>query len=114
MAQLLLLSDASTDAYGTATYILLTNTQGKKHVSFLMGKSGVTALKQITVPKMELMLTRELQVQLEQSSFRTDSTTILIHSENETAHFKTFVANRITIIRKATTPTQWRYRRVTN
>ncbi|KAJ8385589.1 hypothetical protein AAFF_G00184510 [Aldrovandia affinis] len=119
-AQLHHFSDASENGYGTVTYILLTNTQGKKHISFLMGKSRVAPLKQVTIPRMELMaavvavkvdkmMKQELQVPLERSIFWTDSTTVLKYIENETARFKTFVANRISIIREATTPTQWRY-----
>ncbi|KAJ8367292.1 hypothetical protein AAFF_G00323530 [Aldrovandia affinis] len=107
-AQLHHFSDASENGYGTVTYILLTNTQGKKHVPFLMGKSRVAPLKQVTIPRMELtaavvavkvdkIMKQELQVPLERSIFWMDSTTVLKYIENETARFKTFVANRISI-----------------
>lgn len=47
-------SDASEYAYGTVSYLLLENKQGKKHCSFLMGKSRVVPLKQVTIPRLEL------------------------------------------------------------
>ena len=77
-------------------------------------------LKQITIPRMELtaavlavkidtMLKKELQLQLDQSIFWTDSTTMLKYIKNETKRFQTFVANRISLVRDATDVSQWRY-----
>lgn len=45
---------ASDTGYGTVTYILIKNDKGDKHCSFLMAKSRVAPLKQITIPRMEL------------------------------------------------------------
>lgn len=53
-AQLHHFSDASNDGYGTVSYLLLTNERDQKHTAFLMGKSRVALLQQITVPRMEL------------------------------------------------------------
>lgn len=119
-AQLHHFSDASEYAYGTVTYLVLENKQGKKHCSFLIGKARVAPLKQVTIPRLELtaavvavkidkMLRQELQVPLQPSIFWTDSTTVLRYIDNETARFKTFVANRVTLIREATNPSQWNY-----
>ncbi|XP_039509456.1 uncharacterized protein LOC120464180 [Pimephales promelas] len=119
-AQLHHFSDASENAYGTVTYLVLSNEQNQKHCSLLMGKSRVSPLKQITIPRLELtaatiavkvdkILRQELQIPLQQSVFWTDSTTVLNYIDSESARFKTFVANRISLIRDATTPLQWRY-----
>nr|XP_021335998.1 uncharacterized protein LOC110440142 [Danio rerio] len=119
-AQLHHFSDASESAYGTATYLVLTNEQNQKYCSLLMGKSRVSPLKQITIPRLELtaatiavkmdkILKQELQMPLQPSIFWTDSTTVLSYIENESARFKTFVANRISLIRDATTPLQWKF-----
>ncbi len=119
-AQLHHFSDASESTYGTATYLVLTNELNQKHCSLLMGKSRVSPLKQITIPRLELtaaavavkmdkVLRRELQIPLQQSVFWTDSTTVLNYIGNESARFKTFVANRVSQIRDATTPLQWRF-----
>ena len=105
-AQLHHFSDASEYAYVTVSYLLLENTEGKKHCAFIMGKSRVAPLKLVTIPRLELtavvvavkvdkMLQQELQIPLEQSTFWTDSTTVLRYIDRETARFKTFVANRI-------------------
>ncbi|TWW61447.1 hypothetical protein D4764_04G0000940 [Takifugu flavidus] len=112
-------SDASEVAYGTASYLVLENDKGRIHCSLAMGKSRVSPLKQITVPRLELtaavvavkvdrMLQEEMQIPLQQSIFWTDSTTVLKYIDSETARYKTFVANRITLIREATKPSQWR------
>ncbi len=53
-AQLHHFADASETGYGTVTYILIKNDKGDKHCSFLMAKSRVAPLKQITIPRMEL------------------------------------------------------------
>ena len=123
-AQLHHFSDASEYAYGTVSYLLLENTEGKKHCAFLMGKSRVAPLKLITIPRLELtaavvavkvdkMLQQELKIPLQQSIFWTDSTTVLRYIDSETARFKTFVANRIVLIREATKPSQWKHVRTT-
>lgn len=85
-----------------------------------MGTSRVSPLKQITIPRLELtaaavavkmdkVLRQELQIPLRQSVFWTDSTTVLNYIGNESARFKTFVANRVSQIRDATTSLQWRF-----
>ena len=93
-AQIHHFSDASQDGYGVVSYLLSKNDQGEKHVSFLMGKSRVAPLKQITIPRMELtaamiavkmdrMVRKELEVPLMESAFWTDSTTVLKNIEND-------------------------------
>lgn len=48
-------SDASSEAYGQCSHIRLTNGDDKVHCSIVIGKARVTPLKQITIPKLELM-----------------------------------------------------------
>ncbi|XP_051784871.1 uncharacterized protein LOC127528375, partial [Erpetoichthys calabaricus] len=119
-AQMHHFADASEDGYGTVTYLVLTNEEGKKHCSFLMAKSRVAPLKQVTIPRLELtatvvaikmdkMLKGEFQMPLEESTFWTDSTTVLKYISSESTRFKTFVANRISVIRDHSQPSQWRY-----
>ena len=119
-AQIHHFSDASESGYGTVSYLRLTNAQGGVHCAFLLGKSRVAPLKQMTIPRMELaaavvavnidkMIRKELQLNLQESTFWTDSTTVLKYIGNDTLRFKTFVANRISTIRDATQLSQWRY-----
>lgn len=119
-AQLHHFSDASQDGYGTVSYLRLENDDGRLHDAFLLAKARVAPLKQSTIPRMELtaavlavrvdgMLQKELQLELEKSTFWTDSTTVLKYISNETKRFHTFVANRTAAIREATSVEQWRY-----
>ncbi|XP_067260191.1 uncharacterized protein [Chanodichthys erythropterus] len=119
-AQLHHFSDASEVGYGVVSYLRLLNADGLTHCAFMMGKSRVAPLKQTTIPRMELtaavvavktdkMLKDELELELNESVFWTDSTTVLRYIDSEGLRFKTFVANRIAIIRESTKPQQWRY-----
>ncbi len=75
-------------------------------------------LKQITIPRLEIqaatlaskmdkMLRRELQ--LEPSVLWTDSQSLLKYINNDQTRFRTFVANRLPVVRDLTTKDQWKY-----
>ncbi|KAJ8352164.1 hypothetical protein SKAU_G00236400 [Synaphobranchus kaupii] len=119
-AQLHHFSDASERGYGVVTYLRVVNRNGQVHCSFLLGKSRVTPLKPVTVPRLELaaagvavkmdkLMKKELQMELEESVLWTDSTTVLRYIDNDSTRFKTFVANRVSAIRENTRPAQWKY-----
>ncbi|KAK0140258.1 hypothetical protein N1851_022806 [Merluccius polli] len=104
--------DASETGYGTASYLRLTNDKADVHVTFVLGKSRVIPLKQITIPRLELaaaslavkvdrMLQRELHMELQVSTFWTDSTSVLKYIHNKTKRFHTYVANRQLVQRKS-------------
>ena len=48
-------------------------------------------------------------VKLSQSTFRSDSQSVLKYIANEQTRFHTFVANRISLIRDNTDVSKWRY-----
>ena len=52
--QLRFFSDASQLAYGAVAYLQLVNDSGDLHFSFAMGKSRLTPLKPVPIPRMEL------------------------------------------------------------
>ena len=119
-AQLHHFADASEDGYGTVTYLLLHSIHEQVHCAFVMGKARVAPLKSITIPRMELtaavvasrmdkLWRKELQMPLQESVFWTDSTSVLKYIRNETARFKTFVANRVSEILTLSNSSQWRY-----
>ena len=85
-----------------------------------MGKSRLAPVKPRTIPRLELSATttairldtvikQELDVALDTSVFWTDGTSVLRYVNNEKKRFRTFVANRIFVIRDASEPNQWNY-----
>ena len=113
-------SDASQDAYGTASYLRILNEEGNVHCSFLLGKSRLAPIKRMTIPRLELsaaviavkmdsLLHRELGLEIDESVFWTDSMIVLQYIKNTTKRFQTFVANRVAIIHDGSHPSQWRY-----
>lgn len=104
------LCDASEVGMGTSSYLRLANCRDEVHIAFITGKAKVTPLKQTAIPRLELaaavlavrmdqMLKIELQIQLEESAYWTDSQSVLKYIASTTARFKTFVTNRVSMIR---------------
>ena len=107
-------SDASDIGYGQASYLRMVNEDGKVHCCLLIGKSRVTPLKVVSVPRLELtaavlsvkicqQLKQELNIEEDISEveefFWTDSQVVLNYISNESKRFKVFVANRVQMIR---------------
>ena len=118
-AQLHHFADASRIAYGTVSYIRMTNYEGKVHCAFPFEKSRSAHVKPMTIPRLELcaavvavqvdqMLRKELELSLEESVFWTDSMSVLQYIRNESTRFHTFVENRLAIIHDGSVPSQWR------
>ena len=108
-------SDASMSGYGTVSYLRMVNSNGDIHCAFVMGKARVAPLKQITIPRLELtaatiavkvnsMITKQLDVQVDDTIFWTDSYTVLRYICNVSTRFHTFVANRIGSYKRRITP----------
>ncbi|KAL9958369.1 hypothetical protein ACROYT_G035375 [Oculina patagonica] len=113
-------ADASQIAYGTVSYVRLVNEEGQIHCSFLVGKSRLAHVKQMTIPRLELSaavlavkldqtLREELELKIDESMFWTDSTSVLQYIKNEDRRFHTFVANRLAVIHDGSKPSQWKY-----
>src|SRR5664279_1783026 len=113
-------SDASNDGYGTVSYIRLQDVKKRVHCAILMSKSRVAPIRQMTIPRLELLaatlsvkmdglIRRELDIEIDQSVFWTDSTTVLHYINSLDKRFETFVANRVAVIHDGSTPSQWRY-----
>jgi hypothetical protein len=112
--------DASADGYGAVVYLRLIDSSNKIHCAFIIGKSRVTPLKVISIPRLELsaatlsvrldnMVRRELDLHVSKSLFWTDSTSVLKFINNKDKRFLTFVANRIAIIHDGSHTSSWRY-----
>lgn len=119
-AQLQHFSGASENGYGTVSYLRLVNSGKKTEVAFMLGKSRVAPIKQVTIPRLELtaavravrvdrMHKKELEINLDSSVFWTDRMTVLRYIQNETKRFHTFDANRVSVIRDLTDIGQWKH-----
>ena len=95
-------SDASNTGYGQASYLRVVNEDGKVHCCLLLGKSRVTSLKFVSVPRLELaaaILSVKISQQLKQKLdieeyiseveefFWTDSQMVLNYISNESKWF---------------------------
>ena len=112
--------DGSQTGYGCSSYIRVINKFGQIHVALVTAKSRLAPLRQVIIPRLELasavlavkidgLIRRELDVQLGESVFWSDSEITLAYIKNETRRFKVFVANRVSYIREFTSPSQWHH-----
>ena len=112
-------ADGSTRGYGVVSY-LLTQVDDSISCSIIMAKARLAPIKTVTIPRLELMaatlaakqdqlLRQELNIDLEESQFWSDSTIVLQYIHNEEKRLHTFVANRVSSIRSASTTSQWHY-----
>ena len=113
-------SDASNVGYGTCSYLRYKNDNGQVHCSLVMAKARVAPTKLTSIPRLELsaavvsarisvMLKNELEMQVDEEFFWTDSQVVLAYINNEARRFHVFVANRVQLIRENTNPNQWYY-----
>lgn len=113
-------SDASFKGYGQCSYLRLVNENGKICCAFVQGKARVTPLKAVTVPRLELtaavlsarvseQLKGELDIEITDEVFWTDSRVVLGYIANSVRRFHVFVANRVQEIQDKTSISQWRY-----
>ena len=114
-------SDASQKGYGTASYLRQENDRGDVCCTLVLGKGRVAPLKRTTIPRLELtaaviavkmdvLLKKELDSGEDiKSYFWTDSECVLRYISSESARFRTFVANRVRIIRDGSEVQQWQY-----
>lgn len=89
-------------------------------VSLVFGQAKVTPINPVSVPRLELCgavlaaqavdkVVKELDMAVSEMVFYTDSKVVLGYIRNESRRFYVYVANRVEIIRKISTPDQWRY-----
>ena len=110
-------SDTSDIGCWQASYLQMVNEDGKVHWCLVIGKSRVTTLNFVSVPRLELtawVLSMKISQQLKQELdiegdiseveefFWTDSQVLLNNISNESKRFKIFVANRVQMIRNNT------------
>ena len=113
-------SDACQNGYGQCSCLRLVDDKNRIHCSLAMGKSRVTPLKPVTIPRLELtaalvsskiscVLRKELEYAPMKEIFWTDSKTVLGYINNDARRFHVFVGNRVQEIREQSSPNQWHY-----
>ncbi|KAK2561737.1 hypothetical protein P5673_015113 [Acropora cervicornis] len=113
-------ADASRCGYAAVSYLRFVNERGVTHRSFVMGKTRNAPIREWTIPRLELqaavlatrlskMIVNELDLQVDQTFFWSDSMTSLQYIKNETKRFQTFVANRVAEIHETSSPEQWHH-----
>ena len=113
-------SHASELGYGAVAYLFSETAQHDTQCNLIFSKSKVAPLKSISIPRLELTaavlasriatkIKRECRLPIKSTIFWTDSMIVLYYINNSTTRYRTFVANRLTEIRGASDPNQWRY-----
>ena len=110
--------DTSAKGFGTVCYARYVFPDGKIDVAFVIAKTCVPPLRQLSIPCLELQATllavrladiikKELTLRMSKTVFWSDSETVLLYILNESRRFHTFVANRVAKIQDSTQPAQW-------
>ncbi|CAG2225244.1 Tenascin-R,Ryncolin-2,Angiopoietin-related protein 1,Angiopoietin-related protein 6,Ficolin-3,Techylectin-5B,Ryncolin-1,Fibrinogen C domain-containing protein 1,Ficolin-2,Fibrinogen-like protein 1,Fibrinogen alpha chain,Tenascin,Ficolin-1,Fibrinogen-like protein A,Microfibril-associated glycoprotein 4,Ryncolin-3,Angiopoietin-related protein 2,Angiopoietin-4 [Mytilus edulis] len=112
------LNDGSELGYGACVYLRLVDGNDKITCTLVIGKARLASIKQMSIPRLELsgavtacrqILNDELEIKIDNVTFWTDSTIVLGYIRNTSRRFKTFVANRLSIIHNTTSLDQWRH-----
>ena len=121
--QLHYFSDGSETAYGAVVYVRFVDNEGNIICSPLLAKSRLNPLNNTaykTIPRIELngaklsvilkqTLDHELDYNIDEEYFWTDSSTVLKYLQNDDKRYVRFVANRISYILSSTNKGQWNY-----
>ncbi|CAG4990908.1 unnamed protein product [Colias eurytheme] len=113
-------TDASETAYAAAVYWRTENNRGEYNVSLIASKARVAPLKPISMPRLELQaallgsrlahtIENELDLQVTNKTYWTDSSIVLSWIKCDPRTFKTFVAHRLAEIEELTKPQDWRW-----
>ncbi|XP_064479062.1 uncharacterized protein LOC135392275 [Ornithodoros turicata] len=113
-------ADASTAAYGAVVYLCVRDLTGRTTTTLVLAKSRIAPLKQLTLPRLELMASLvasrlfqyiggNLKLDVSGVHFWTDSMITLHWIQGDAARWKPFVRNRVTEIQKNSDSHPWHY-----
>ncbi|XP_078380254.1 uncharacterized protein LOC144663213 [Oculina patagonica] len=113
-------SDASKDAIGASVYLRLISHKGEISTAFLFGQSRVAPAQSTSIPRLELCaaalavqagakVVKEIDLKIDEVTYYTDSRVVLGYLQNDSRRFYVYVANRVQLIRRLSSPSQWRY-----
>ncbi|KAL7724625.1 hypothetical protein ACLKA6_013859 [Drosophila palustris] len=111
--------DASQVAFAAAAYLRITNGQ-ESDIVFIMGKTRLAPKKLLSIPRLELqaavlgvrlatLIHEHHHLTLTQTTFWSDSMTVLQWINSTSRRFKPFVGHRVAEIISTTLPDQWRW-----
>jgi len=117
-AELHVFADASNTGYIAVNYLRSIDCDGQCNVSFVIGKSRLSPMKPVTVPRLELAAAvtavklgekarKELSAEDLPIMYYTDSTIVLHYIGNNEKRWPVYVANRVNLIRRYSKPVQW-------
>jgi hypothetical protein len=112
--------DDSVEAFCAVAYFRFLYQDGSIQCRFVMGKTRVAPLRQLSIPKLELQaavmcvrlletVKREHTYDFESCHLWSDSSTVLQWIRSASRRHPTFIANRISEIQDSTDPLQWRH-----
>ena len=112
--------DSSTVGYGACSYLRCVYSDGSIEISFVMGKSRVTPLKPMSMPRLELVaavlgaklgmkICNELDLHVNRVYYWTDAMVVLRYIHNVSTRFEIFIANRLNVLHALTSVDQWRH-----
>ncbi|XP_073410565.1 uncharacterized protein [Dendrobates tinctorius] len=113
-------ADASVKAIAAVAYLKTVDSKCQSHIGFVMGKAKLPAQPEHTIPRLELcaavlavelaeLIASEMDIDLTQAEFYSDSKLVLGCIHNETRRFYVYVNNRVLRIRRSVHPKQWQY-----
>ncbi|KAM5145516.1 uncharacterized protein ACMZJ9_012855 [Mantella aurantiaca] len=100
--------------------IISNSNEGQCHLGFVMGQAKLVPLPEHTKPRLELcaavlavelaeLITTELNIEITEAEFYTDSKVVLGYIFNKTRHFYVYINNRVLRISRSTYPKQWHF-----
>lgn len=111
-------ADASQTAYGAVIYLKSYNKINDNNVQLFVAKSRVAPLKQLSIPKLELLAAQLLaqlttkvkdiiSYQIDKTYLFTDSQVVLAWLQKKPENWQSYVAHRVSVIQKLTNVNDW-------
>ncbi|XP_044755112.1 uncharacterized protein LOC123314064 [Coccinella septempunctata] len=115
-----ILCDASEQAFATTAYWRITRNDGTIEVVLIAAKAKVAPKKALTIPRLELQaavigarlaetIKREHRMEVDQTTYWTDSSTVVHWVRNDMRRYTPFVAHRLGEIAELTQKEEWRW-----
>ena len=120
LIELHIFCDASELGIAAVSYLRSVDDTGTATVSFVFGKAKLAPSHATTMPRLELcaaVLAVEIAELIQRETvfppcpviYHSDSKVVLGYIRNQTRRFYVYVSNRVEIIRRSTSPEDWRY-----